>query len=55
MSSVRNSATIWNELEHNGVPGIQDVACVPEASNAHMVVSVKPTVPAHADWIASVV
>jgi len=55
MSSVMKSATIWNELEHNGVPGIQDVACVPEASNAHMVVSVKPTVPAHADWIASVV
>ena len=55
MSSVMKAATIWNELEHNGVPGIVDIACIPESSNAHMVVSVKPTVPAHADWIASVI
>ncbi len=55
MSSVMKSATIWNELEHNGVPGIKDIACIPESSNGHMVVSVTPTVPAHADWIASVV
>lgn len=55
MSSVMKSATIWNELERNGVPGVRDIACIPESSNGHMVVSVTPTVPAHADWIASVV
>ncbi len=55
MSSVMKSATIWNELEHNGVPGIKDIACIPESSNAHIVVSVKPTVPGHADWISSVI
>jgi 4-hydroxy-3-polyprenylbenzoate decarboxylase len=55
MSSVMKAATIWNEFEHNGVPGIRDIACIPESSNAHMIVSITPTVPAHADWVASVV
>jgi UbiD family decarboxylase len=53
MSSVMKSATIWDHLEQNGVPGIKNVACVPETSNCHVVVSIRPTVPAHADWIAS--
>lgn len=53
MSSVIKSATLWDYLEANGVPGIRSVACVPETSNCHVVVAVKPLVPAHGDWIAS--
>jgi 4-hydroxy-3-polyprenylbenzoate decarboxylase len=49
------STVVWNALEHNGVPGIKDVACVPESSGGHMVVSITPTVPAHADWVASTI
>jgi len=55
MSSVMKSAAIWEELERNGVPGVRSVACLPETSNGHVVISVNPTVPAHADWIASVI
>lgn len=53
LSSVIKSATLWNHLEYNGVPGIQSVACVPETSNCHVAVSIKPMVPGHGDWIAS--
>jgi 3-polyprenyl-4-hydroxybenzoate decarboxylase len=49
------SATIWDHLEQNGVPGIKNVACIPETSNCHVVVSIQPTVPGHADWIASAI
>jgi len=55
MSSVMKSAGIWEELERNGVPGVRSVACIPETSNCHVVISITPTVPAHADWIASVI
>jgi len=55
MSSVVKSATIWDHLERNGVPGIRSVACIPESSNCHIVVSITPAVPAHADWIASAI
>ncbi|MEW6665405.1 MAG: UbiD family decarboxylase [Thermodesulfobacteriota bacterium] len=55
MSSVMKSATIWDQLERNGVPGVRSVACIPESSNCHIVVSITPTVPAHADWIASAI
>lgn len=55
IGAMVKSTVIWNALDHNGVPGIKDVACIPESSGGHMVISIKPTVPAHADWIASVV
>ncbi len=53
MSSIMKSATIWDHLEQNGVPGIKSVACVPETSNCHVVISIRPMVPGHGDWIAS--
>jgi UbiD family decarboxylase len=55
MSSVMKSATIWDHLEQNGVPGIKNLACIPETSNCHVVISIRPTVPGHADWIASAI
>jgi len=53
MASVIKSAAAWDVLERNGIMGIQDIACIPEAGTAHLIVSIKPTVPGHADWIAS--
>ncbi len=53
MAAIIKSATAWDVLERNGIMGIQDVACIPEASTGHLVVSIKPSVQGHADWIAS--
>ena len=49
IGAMVKSTVIWNALDHNGVPGIKDVACIPESSGGHMVISITPTVPAHAD------
>lgn len=54
MASVTKSATAWEALENAGISGIRDVATLPEAGSAHIVVSCKVSVPAQADWIASV-
>jgi len=53
MAAIIKSATAWDVLERNGIMGIRDVACIPEASTGHLVVSIKPSVQGHADWIAS--
>ena len=54
IGAMVKAGTLWNLLEHNGVPEVKDIACHPESAGGHVVISVKPTVPAHADWIASV-
>jgi UbiD family decarboxylase len=53
MAAIIKSATAWDVLERNGIMGVKDVACIPEASTGHLVVSIKPSVQGHADWIAS--
>jgi UbiD family decarboxylase len=54
MASVTKTATAWEALETAGITGIRDVATLPESASAHIVVSCKVSVPAQADWIASV-
>lgn len=54
MASVSKTATAWEALENAGISGIRDVATLPESGSAHIVVSCKVSVPAQADWIASV-
>ncbi len=54
IGAMMKAGTLWNAFEYNGVPGVKDIACLPESSGGHLVVSIKPTVPAHADWVASV-
>jgi UbiD family decarboxylase len=53
MAAIIKSATAWDVLERNGIMGVKDVACIPEASTGHLVVAIKPSVQGHADWIAS--
>ncbi|MDP6646629.1 MAG: UbiD family decarboxylase [Rhodospirillales bacterium] len=54
IGSLMKAGTLWNAFEYNGVPGVKDIACLPESAGGHLVVSITPTVPAHADWIATV-
>ncbi len=53
MAAIIKSATAWDVMERNGIMGIRDVACIPQASTGHLVVSIRPSVQGHADWIAS--
>lgn len=54
LASVLKSATAWEALERNGISGVKDVAVIPQAASGHIIVSIKPAMRGHADWIASV-